>query len=107
MFKFLICRCKFSSTVCNSDQIRNNNTKSQSECKIIVRADKNYSRNPSTYISENSKYLESAADDSKIKCKQIIMWKMMCQQIFRTKMSVTVTVTVLVITLLFIIAIVC
>ena len=40
--------------------------------KIIVHASKNYVRNPSTCICENSGYLKSIADNSVIACDEII-----------------------------------
>ena len=41
--------------------------------KLIVRAKKNYSWNPSTYICENSKYLKSITDPSMTGCNEIII----------------------------------
>ena len=64
-----ICKCKFNSTACNSNQRwKNVNV----NIKIIVSAKKSYSWNPSTYNCENSKYLKSIADTSVIECDEII-----------------------------------
>ena len=52
------CKCKFNSTVCNSNQKWNNKT-CQCECKKFHMCKKYYSWNPSTHICENSKYLRS------------------------------------------------
>ena len=51
------CKCKFNSTVCNSDQKWNNKT-CQCEYKNYRRCKKDYSWNPSTCICENRKYLK-------------------------------------------------
>ena len=56
---------KFSSATCNSNQKWNNKT-CHCECK------KDYSWNHSTYICENSTYLECIADNSVIECDKII-----------------------------------
>ena len=40
--------------------------------KIIVRAEKNFSWNPSTYIYQNGKYLKTSADISVIVFNEII-----------------------------------
>ena len=55
------CKCKFNSTICNSNQKRNTKT-CQCKCKNHVKCKKNYSWNPSTCICENSRYLKSIAD---------------------------------------------
>ena len=55
------CKCKFNSTKCISNQKWNNKT-CQWECKNHRTCQKDYSWNPSTYISENSKNLKSIAD---------------------------------------------
>ena len=52
------CKCKFNSTMCNSNQ-KWNNKKRQCECKNYCTWKKDYSWNPSTYICNNSKYLNS------------------------------------------------
>ena len=51
------CKCKFSSTTCNSNQKCNNN-KCQSECKTYCTSKKDYGSNPNTCICENSKHLK-------------------------------------------------
>ena len=54
-------------------QIKNGITKDVNvNVKIIVHANKNYVRNPSTCICENSGYLISIADNSVIACDEII-----------------------------------
>ena len=65
------CKCKFNSTICNSNQKWNNKT-CQCECKNYRTCKKDYSWNPSTCICENSKYLKSIADTSVIECDEII-----------------------------------
>ena len=62
------CKCKFNSTVCNSNQKWNNKT-CQCECKSYRACKNNYSWNPSTCIYENSKYLKST---SAAECDEII-----------------------------------
>ena len=57
------CKCKFNSTVCNSNQKWNNKT-CQCECKNYHKCKKDYNWDPSTCICENSKYLKSIADTS-------------------------------------------
>ena len=54
------CKCKFNSTVFNSNQILNNKT-CQYECKNYGTCQKDYNYNPSTCICENSKYLNSSS----------------------------------------------
>ena len=44
----------------------------QSECKNYCRCKKDLSRNPSTHICENSKYLKGIADESVIVCNKIV-----------------------------------
>ena len=65
------CKCKFSSTTCNSNQ-KWNNKKCQRECKNCRTCKKDYSWNPSTCICENSKYLKSNVDNSVIASDEII-----------------------------------
>ena len=62
------CKCKFNSTTCNSNQKWNNKT-CQCECKNYCKCKIYYSWNPSTCISENSKYLKST---SVTECDEII-----------------------------------
>ena len=62
------CKCKFNSTVCNSDQKLNNKT-CQWECKNYRACKNDYSWNPSTCICGNSKYLKST---SATECDEII-----------------------------------
>ena len=50
------CKCKFNSTKHNSNQKWNNKT-CQCECKNYHKCERVYDWNPSTCISENSKYL--------------------------------------------------
>ena len=52
------CKCKFNSTMCNSNQKWNNKT-CQCKCKNYCTWKKDCSWNPSTYICNNSKYLNS------------------------------------------------
>ena len=52
------CKCKFNSTICNSNKKWNNET-FQCECKNYLVCKKDYSFNPRTCICENSKYLNS------------------------------------------------
>ena len=47
------CKCELNSTTCNSNQEWNNKT-CPCECKNYCKFKKDYSWNPSTYISENS-----------------------------------------------------
>ena len=61
------CKCKFNSSTYNSKQQWNNKT-CQCECKNYHKCEKDYSWNPITCISENSKYLKSVADTSVAKC---------------------------------------
>ena len=65
------CKCKFNSTACNSNE-KKWKTESQYECKEYRTCKKYYSWNPSIYICENSKYLKSLFDDSKVVCDEII-----------------------------------
>ena len=66
------CKCKFNSITCNSNQNWSNKT-CQYECKIYPKCKKDYSRNPSTCICENSKYLKSIADTSVTECNEIVI----------------------------------
>ena len=61
------CKCKFNGTVCNSNQEWNKTC--QRECKNYRTCRKDYSWNPSTCISENSKYLKCT---SVTECDEII-----------------------------------
>ena len=65
------CKCKFNSTICNSNQKWNNNT-CQCEYKNYCTCKKDYSWNPSTCVCENSKYLKIIVDTSVIECDKII-----------------------------------
>ena len=51
------CKCKLSSTTCNSKQ-KWSNKACQYECESYHKCEKNYSWNSSTCICENSKYLK-------------------------------------------------
>ena len=50
------CKCKFNSTICNSNKKRNNET-CQCECKNYRTCKKEYSWDPSTCICQNEEYL--------------------------------------------------
>ena len=65
------CKCKFNSTICNSNQKRNNKTW-QCECKNYRNCEKD-SWNSSKCICDNSKYLNSIADTSVTKYDEIII----------------------------------
>ena len=65
------CTCKFTSTICNSNQKWNDKTW-QSECNNYCKCKKD-SSNPSTCICENSKYSNSIADNSETECDKIIV----------------------------------
>ena len=83
------CKCKFSSTICNSDQKCNNRT-CQCECKTYRKCKKDYSWNPSTCICENTKYL-STVDTSVTECDEIVI----VMDVVSTKMtSVTSTASI-------------
>ena len=62
MTEYISCDCKykFYSTICNSNLKLNNKT-CQCECKNFCTCKKDYSRNPSTSICENSKYLKEGS----------------------------------------------
>ena len=62
------CKCRFNSTIYNSNQKWNNKT-CQCECKNHRTSKTDYSWNPSTSICENSKDLRST---SVTECKKII-----------------------------------
>ena len=66
------CKCKFNSTICNSNQ-KWNNTTCQCECKNYHKCEKGYSQNPSTCICENSKYFKSVVDTSVTEFDEIII----------------------------------
>ena len=51
---FCDCKCKFNGTTCNSNQKWNNQT-CKCKCKNCCKCIKDYSRNRSTCICENSK----------------------------------------------------
>ena len=93
------CKCKFDSTICNSNQKWKNDicqckSKNYSKCK------KYYIWNPSTCISENSKYLEIILDDSKTVCDEIInvtdnvqqMWQILYPQMSQALCQQTVII---------------
>ena len=63
------CKCKFNSTICNSNHKLNNKI-CQCECKNCHTCKKFYRWNPSTCICENSKYLKST---SVTECGEIII----------------------------------
>ena len=67
------CKCKFnSSSTCSSKQ-KSNNKICQCECKNFCKCEKDYGLNSSTFIYENSKYLNSVADTSVTKCDEIVI----------------------------------
>ena len=66
------CKCKFNSTICNSNQKWNNKTY-QFECENYRICKKNYSWNSSTCICGNSNYLKSITDTSVTECDEIII----------------------------------
>ena len=66
------CKCKFKSTICNSNQKWNNKT-CQCECKNYCKCKKDYSWNPSKCICEKSNYLKSIAHTSMTECDEIII----------------------------------
>ena len=65
------CKCKFNSTLSNSNQKWNNKT-CQDECNNYHKGKKVYSWNPTTCMCDNSNYLKSIADSSVIACDEII-----------------------------------
>ena len=66
------CKCKFNTTICNSNKKWNNKT-CQCECKHYRKCKKVYSWNPSTCICENSKYLKSIADNAVTECDEFVI----------------------------------
>ena len=67
------CKCKFNSSICNSNQ-KWNNKKCQCECKNYHTCKKkDYSWNYSTCICENSKYLKNIADTSVVEWMKLYM----------------------------------
>ena len=78
------CKCKFNSTICNSNQKWNNKT-CQCECKNYCTCKKDYSWNPSTCICENSKYLKST---SVTECYEIVT----AMDIVSTKKTIVINV---------------
>ena len=66
------CKCKFNSTICNSNRKWNNKT-CQCEFKNYRKCKKDYSGNPSTCICENSKYLKRIADTSVTECDKLVI----------------------------------
>ena len=67
------CKCKCKSTLWDSNQKWNIRT-CQCECENYCKCKKYYSWNPSTCVSENSKYLKSIADTSVTECDVIIIF---------------------------------
>ena len=82
-------KCKFKSTVFNSNQKWNNEI-CQCKCKTYHKCKKDYSSNPSICIWENSKYLKSIADSSVIDCDE----RMSVMDIESTKMTNTIATNV-------------
>ena len=66
------CKCKFNSTIYNSNQKWNNKTY-QYECKNYRTCTKVYSCNPGTCFCANSRYLKNIADPSVIEYDEIII----------------------------------
>ena len=64
-------KCKFSTTICNSNQKWNNKT-CQFECKSYHKCEKDYSWNPGGCICKKSEYLKSIADTSMTECNEVI-----------------------------------
>ena len=71
MIELVVCKYKFNTATCNSNQ-KWNNEACQFECKKYHKSEKDYSWNPSTCICENSHYLKSFADTSLTECDEII-----------------------------------
>ena len=78
------CKCKSNSTTCKYGITKQANM----NVKIIHKKD--YSCNPSTSISENSKYLKSIADISLIECDEIKT----VIDIVRAKMTNTILINI-------------
>ena len=66
------CKCKFNSTICNSNQ-KQNNKACQCEFRNCHICEKDYSLNPSTCICESGKYLKSVADTPVTECDEIVI----------------------------------
>ena len=66
------CKCRFNSTICNSNR-KWNNKKCQCECKNYHMCEKDYSLNRMTCICESSKYLKSVADTPVTACDEIVI----------------------------------
>ena len=73
MIEHILCdwKCKFDSTICNSNQKRNKKI-FQYKCKSYRKRKRDYSWNSSECICENSKYLKSIADTSAPECDDVI-----------------------------------
>ena len=80
------CKCKSNSTTCKYGITKQANM----NVKIIHKCKKDYSCNPSTSISENSKYLKSIADISLIECDEIKT----VIDIVRAKMTNTILINI-------------
>ena len=65
------CKCKFNSTLSNSNQKWNNKT-CQDECNNYHKGKKVYSWNRTTCMCDNSNYLKNIGDSSVIACDEII-----------------------------------
>ena len=81
------CKCKFSSTTCNSNQKWNSKT-CQCQRRNYHECEKDYSWNPSTCICENNKILKGIPDTSVIECDEITT------VMVSTKMTNTITTNV-------------
>ena len=66
------CKCKFNSSICNSNQKWNNKI-SQCERENYCQCNKDCNWNPSTCICEKSKHLKSIADTLVNECDEIII----------------------------------
>ena len=65
------CKCKYNSTICDSNQEWNNKTY-YCKCKNHHTCQKDYSLNPTTCTCENTKYLKRIDDTSVIENNEII-----------------------------------
>ena len=86
MVKHISCdyKSKFNSTSCDSNQNWNNET-CQCECKNDRTCKKDYIWNPIKCICENSNYLKSIVDGSKMVCNEIIYFMdIATYQLYRT-----------------------
>ena len=83
------CKCKFSSTLCNSKQKWDNKSR-EYQCKNYRTYKKNYIWNPITCICENDKHLKSIDSTSVKTCNDITS----VIDIVSTKMANTIATNV-------------